>query len=136
MEIDHFFTGMVNDIFEDAMKDENIYVRDDDGDDFSYNGLEGSMGKGLGWLRGQGIVNKFNLHVGNALILMKNYQFRTSGCLLPRKIGAVIVLSENWMSNSTELNEILMNSSCNEEYNSLETTSNQVIITLHDNTSI
>jgi hypothetical protein len=73
------------------------------------------MGRGLGWLRGQGIVNKFNLHIGNALLLIKNDKFRISGCVLPRNIDTVIVLSENWMFNSTELSESLMNSFCNND---------------------
>ena len=67
-------------------------------------GLEGDMGEGLAWLRGQSEIDAFNVlksHQGHVLLVTSDL-FRCGG-LLPHHADVVIVLSENWGVEQTDI---------------------------------
>ena len=80
------------------------------GDDNSENGesivrgLDGIMGSGLGWLRGQGIVDSFN-KCPKGILLVQNNVFRSPGGLIPRNADAIIVLSESWSGDCVSIRD-------------------------------
>ena len=72
--------------------------------DSKVRGLRGDIGDGLDWLRGQSAIDDFNNlepYEGHVLLVTSKL-FRSSG-LLPRQADVVIVLSENWGVEQTDM---------------------------------
>ena len=67
-------------------------------------GLEGDMGDGLGWLCGQNAIDDFNsLEPDQGHVLLVTSDLFRSGGLLPRQADVVVVLSENWGVEQTDI---------------------------------
>jgi hypothetical protein len=81
---------------------------DDHGDsvESSVRGLDGGQGPGLGWVKGQGVIEAFNsLAEGTeGVLLVRCDLFRSQGGLLPRNADVIIVLSESWSSDCLDVN--------------------------------
>ena len=103
------FVGLAN----DPTAPRTQYIPDIEipkGDDNSENGestvrgLDGIMGSGLGWLRGQGVVDSFN-KCPKGILLVQNNIFRSPGGLVPRNADAIIVLSESWSGDCVNIRD-------------------------------
>jgi hypothetical protein len=72
----------------------------------SVRGLDGGQGPGLGWVKGQGVIEAFNsLSEGTeGVLLVRCDLFRSQGGLLPRNADVIIVLSESWSSDCLDVN--------------------------------
>ena len=68
-------------------------------------GLDGGQGQGLGWIKGQGVIDAFNGLSDDAhgVLLVRCDLFRSQGGLLPRNADVIIVLSESWSMNCLDV---------------------------------
>ena len=68
--------------------------------------MDGGQGPGLGWVKGQGVIEAFNsLAEGTeGVLLVRCDLFRSQGGLLPRNADVVIVLTESWSSDCLDVN--------------------------------